>query len=79
MNKKNIKISYDKESEVLSIEAKRGKSVDSDIQGNIVVDYDKKGDIVRMNLYKLNFDKFRDELGAVKNFARSSKLPFVVR
>lgn len=79
MSKNNIKISYDKESEVLSIEAKRGKSVDSDIQGNIVIDYDKKGDIVRMNLYKFSFDKFRDDLKVVKNFARSFKLPFVAR
>ena len=79
MSKNSIKISYNKESDVLSIKAKEGRSVDSDIQGNIVIDYNKKGEIVQLNLYKLNFDKFREELRAVKDFARSSKLPFVAR
>lgn len=79
MSKNNIKILYDKESDVLSIKTKEGRSVDSDIQGNIVIDYNKKGEIIRLNLYKLNFDKFHDKLGAVKDFVKSSKFPFVVR
>lgn len=40
--KKNIKILYDKESKVLSVEMKRVKSVDSDIHENVVIDYDKR-------------------------------------
>jgi len=53
------KISYDLESKVLSIQIKAGKSVDSDIQGNLVVDYDEKGNILRINFYDFNFSRFR--------------------
>lgn len=45
----------------------------------MLYDYDKKGDMVRMNLYRFSFDKFRDDLKVVKDFAKSFKLPFVVR
>ncbi len=79
MKKSNPKISYDKESSVLSIEMKRAKSIDSDIQGNVVIDYDKKGDVVRVNLYNFSFTEFRDNLKTLKNFAQNFKLPFLVR
>lgn len=72
MNKKNIKISYDKEGEVLSLEMKRVKSVDSDIQENMVVDYDKKGEIVRINLYDFSFSSFRSAQPALRRFAHDS-------
>lgn len=64
------KISYDKESQVLSIEVQKAKSVDSDIQRNIVVDYDKKGQIVRINFYNFNFDTFRNGFRTIKAFVR---------
>ena len=79
MKKSNPKISYDKESSVLSIEMKRAKSIDSDLQGNVVIDYDKKGDVVRVNLYNFSFTEFRDNLKTLKNFAQNFKLPFLVR
>ncbi|KKR61549.1 hypothetical protein A2643_04140 [Candidatus Nomurabacteria bacterium RIFCSPHIGHO2_01_FULL_39_220] len=79
MNKQNQKISYDKESEVLSIEMKHGKSVDSDISGNVVIDYDKKGEVVRVNLYNFSFASFRENLKTLKSFTQSFKLPFLVR
>ncbi|KKQ01504.1 MAG: hypothetical protein US18_C0046G0007 [Parcubacteria group bacterium GW2011_GWB1_36_5] len=79
MNKQNMKISYDKESEVLSIEIKRRKSVDSDIAGNVVIDYDKKGEAVRVNLYNFSFDLFRDNAKFFKNFTSGFKLPSLVR
>jgi uncharacterized protein YuzE len=53
------KISYDKESEVLSIELKKGKSVDSDIQNNAVVDYDKENNILRINFYDFDSSSFK--------------------
>lgn len=53
------KISYDRESEVLSIEVKKVKSVDSDMHGNLVVDYDKQGNIARINFYGFSFDAFK--------------------
>ena len=39
---KSSKILYDQASGVLSIEMKRAKSVDSDIRGIVVIDYDEK-------------------------------------
>lgn len=79
MKKNNQKISYDKSSQVLSIQMKRGKSVDSDIQGNMVIDYDKKGEVVRVNLYHFSFDDFRENVKILKNFTRSLNLQFLVR
>ncbi len=69
MSKKNIKILYDKNSKVLSVEIVKGKSVNSDIQGNVVIDYDKKGRIVRFNLYDFDFGAFRETRHALKSFA----------
>lgn len=80
MNKKNNpKISYDKQAGVFSIEMKHVKSVDSDIQGNMVIDYDKKGEVVRVNLYDFSFSQFRQNLKTFKNFTQNFKLPFLVR
>ena len=79
MKKNNPKILYDKQAGVLSIEMKHAKSVDSDIQNNVVIDYDKKGEVVRVNLYNFSFDEFRDNAKSLKDFAQSFKLPFLVR
>lgn len=79
MNKNGLKISYDKENGVLSIQIRKGKSVDSDIQRNIVIDYDKRGEIIRINLYNFSFDSFRNNLTALKQFAHSSKTPVLTR
>lgn len=76
-NKKNIKIEYDKESNVLSVEMGKVKSVDSDIQGNVVIDYDKKGKIARINLYDFSFDDFRENQKALKRFSGNSEVQFV--
>ena len=75
----NLKISYDKESSVLSLEIRKGKSADSDIQGNVVIDYDKRGKIMRINLYNFSFDSFQNNLTALKQFASSSKTPVLTR
>lgn len=79
MNRKNIKISYDRGSKVLSVEIGGKKSAESDIQGNVVVDYDKDGKIVRINLYDFSFDAFRENQKAIKNFARHIKIPVLAR
>lgn len=63
------KISYDRESEVLSVEMHRGKSVDSDVRGNVIIDYDAKGNVVRVNFYKFNFDAFRSGAKALRRYA----------
>ena len=69
MKIKQPDIIFDKESQALSIEMSKKKSVDSDIQGNVVVDYDNQGNIVRINLYQFNFDLFHSNLRVLKNFA----------
>ncbi len=74
MKKKSPKIFYDKENKVLSFEIKEAKSVDSDIQGNFVIDYDKNGEIVRVNIYSFNFDNFKNNLKDLKNFGKASDI-----
>ena len=70
MSKKlSPKISYDKESKVLSIQVKDIKSVDSDIHGNLVIDYDKKGEVARINLYKFTIDAFKEGAPALRSFS----------
>lgn len=76
---KEPKILYDKESKVLSLEIGGGKSADSDIHGNLVIDYDKKNEIVRINLYDFNFDLFHKNLKELRSFARASGAPLSVR
>ncbi|MBU4298646.1 DUF2283 domain-containing protein [Patescibacteria group bacterium] len=79
MKENNIKISYDKESEVFSVEMKKAKSIDSDILGNVVIDYDKKGKVVRVNFYNFDFSAFKENLEVIKNFARKFRAPLLVR
>lgn len=79
MNKNQAKISYDRENKVLSLEIKKAKSVDSDIQGNVVVDYDKNGKIVRLNIYGFNFDSFHGNLKILKDFSRALEIPVLVK
>ena len=79
MISKKSKISYNKESGVLSIEMLKAKSVDSDIQGNMVVDYDKKGEIVRINLYGFSFSRFRDSFKTPKKISSGTHIPFLVK
>ncbi|MBU6389647.1 DUF2283 domain-containing protein [Patescibacteria group bacterium] len=62
-------ISYDPESEVLSIELVREPSVDSDMQGNVVIDYGVKGKPVKINIYKFSFENFKKSEKDLKKFA----------
>ena len=77
--KNNIKISYDKESEVLSMDFIKSKSSDSDINGNVVIDYDKNGKIVRLNVYSFSFDDFQEVRDDIKDFSRRVSAPVLVK
>ena len=77
--KNNIKISYDKESEVLSMDFIKSKSSDSDINGNVVIDYDKSGKIVRLNVYGFSFDDFQEVRDDIKDFSRRVSAPVLVK
>lgn len=78
MSRQEPNIHYDRGSRVLSIEMKRVKSVDSDIRGNVVVDYDRHGNIVRINLYQFSFDAFRKARKAIRGFTRRRETPLVI-
>lgn len=79
MKNKNFKISYDRDSKVFSIEMKKVKSVDSDISNNVVIDYDKNGDVVRVNFYDLDFNAFKDNLRTLKTITRNFNAPLLVK
>ncbi|MEK7650178.1 MAG: DUF2283 domain-containing protein [Patescibacteria group bacterium] len=71
MSKQQRKISYDRGSEVLSLAVGKGKSVDSDIRGNVVIDVDKKGNPVRIDIHGFSFDTFREGKGKLEHFLGS--------
>lgn len=52
------KIKYDKNSKILSIRFGRKKSVDSEVKGNVVIDYDENGEIVNIEIMKINLEEF---------------------
>lgn len=55
---KMAKIKYDKETKILSIRLSDKRSVDSDAKNNIVIDYDKEGDIVNIEIMKISLEEF---------------------
>lgn len=77
--KNNIKISYDKASGVFSMDFGKAKSSDSDVNGNIVIDYDKKGRIARLNIYDFSFKDFRENKEIFKDFSEHSKMSVSVK
>lgn len=52
------KIGYKRDEKVLSIRFSKVKSVDSDIKGNVVIDYDGKGNVVGIDIMQINLDDF---------------------
>lgn len=51
-------IKYDKNSNILSIRLSKKKSVDSEIQGNVVIDFGEDGKIVNIEIMKINLNEF---------------------
>lgn len=56
----NPKIDYDPKVNILSIKLSQKKSVDSDVQKNIILDYAKNGDVTNIDIMDINMDKFLD-------------------
>ncbi len=75
-SKPKPKIAYDQESNVLSVEFRAVKSVDSDIHDNVVVDYDSRGRVVRVNMYNFNFSDFIKGQSKIKEFSKHSQFSF---
>lgn len=61
MEVRNQKISYDRESQILYIRLSRKKSVDSDIYGNVVVDYGTDGHMVNVDIMDISINEFKRE------------------
>ena len=57
----------------------KSKSSDSDINGNVVIDYDKNGKIVRLNVYSFSFDDFQEVRDDIKDFSRRVSAPVLVK
>ncbi|MEK7620376.1 MAG: DUF2283 domain-containing protein [Patescibacteria group bacterium] len=61
MATKKPKISYDSEAQILSIRLSPQKSVDSDIYGNVIVDYGKDGHMVNVDIMDISLSEFKRE------------------
>lgn len=79
MKNKNIKISFDKGAQVLSLKLGRFRSSDSDIQNNIVIDYDKNGKVVRIDIHDFSFEDFRENKEKLQSFMRNNKTSVLVK
>jgi uncharacterized protein YuzE len=55
------KISYDPDSQIVSIRISKQKSVDSDVYGNVVVDYGKDGHMVNVDIMGVSLTEFKRE------------------
>ncbi len=66
------KVTYDKKSNILSIKLKSGKSVDSEVNGNIVIDYDEKGKVVRVDVMNFTLEDFGISVGKIKELVQVS-------
>lgn len=54
-----VKVTYDKEAKILSFRLSPKKSVDSDVQENVVIDRDKNGAIVNIEIMDVEMGEFR--------------------
>ena len=79
MKKGFKKIEQDKAAKALSLSVSSAKSIDSDIRGNVVIDYDKNGAAVRVNVYDFDFRAFQKSKVAIGKFAKNRKTPVLVR
>lgn len=52
------KIHYHRNEKILSLSFRNAKSVESDIEGNVVIDYDRQGKVVRVEIMHFNLDDF---------------------
>ncbi len=70
MKNNKPKVIYDKESQVLSWLLSKNKSVDSDIQANVVIDYDNRGKIVKINFYDFDLEDFKSVREPIRHLSQ---------
>ena len=65
-------VKYNKNSNTLSIKLSKKKSVDSEIKGNIVIDFDENGEIVNIEIMKINLNEFAkiQKLASLRNLVK---------
>ena len=68
-----VKIAYDKKLRILSLRLSRNRSVDSDVQDNVVIDRDKKGNVVNVEIMDVDFGEFK----RVQYIGRKARLPML--
>lgn len=51
-------IKYDSKVNILRINFSKNNSVDSDIKGNVVIDYDRNGNIVNLEIMDIDLSEF---------------------
>ena len=66
-----MKVNYDKESKILGLRLSSKKSVDSDVQGNVVVDRDEDGNIVNIEIMQIGLGEFRQAESHLKKATRT--------
>ena len=67
-------IKYDEDANIISIRISGKKSIDSEIKGNVVVDYDKNNEIVNIEIMKINmseFAKIQKFIPSIRNFVNA--------
>ena len=57
-------IKYDKKSNILNIRFSKKKSVDSEVKDNVVIDYDENGEIVNLEIMKIDLREFAESAKA---------------
>lgn len=67
------KIKYNKKTKILSIRLSDKRSIDSDVQGNVVVDYDKEGKIINIDIMNINFEEFSKTKDWLREVLRSKE------
>ena len=69
-----VKVAYDKKSRILSLRLSPKKSVDSDVQDNVVIDRDKDGKIVNVDIMDVDMGEFK----RVQSQGKKARVPVFV-
>ena len=54
------KVHYNKKEKILSIKLSNESSADSEVRGNVVVDYNQEGLITNIDIMSFSLDEFRE-------------------
>ena len=65
-----VKVTYDKNAKILSFRLSSKKSVDSDVQENVVIDRDRDGTIVNIEIMDVGIGEFRKAKSLAGGFVR---------